>query len=99
MSERCLKIPPDGGKVRQPWLALGMSRATWYRHGKPSEKPPKRETQAGMAKRLGISVRTIQRAQAAYVARVVARARAYVAKGCSAEEAIRLAKADEAQSD
>jgi len=33
-----LKTPPDGGKVRRPWDALGMSRATWYRHGKPTEK-------------------------------------------------------------
>jgi transcriptional regulator with XRE-family HTH domain len=28
----------------KPWLTLGMSRATWYRHGKPTEKviKPKR---------------------------------------------------------
>jgi len=24
----------------QPWLALGMSRATWYRRGKPAPPPP-----------------------------------------------------------
>ena len=23
----------------QPWLALGMSRATWYRRGKPAPPP------------------------------------------------------------
>jgi hypothetical protein len=33
-----LKNPPDGAKVR-PWEAVGMSRASWYRHGKPTEKP------------------------------------------------------------
>jgi hypothetical protein len=33
--------PPSGGKVRQ-WEALGMSRATWYRCGKPTEKPKHR---------------------------------------------------------
>jgi len=34
-----LKDPPDGGKVRQkdqPWKALGISRATWYRQNKPT---------------------------------------------------------------
>lgn len=30
-----LKNPPDGGKVRHPWEAVGMSRATWYRRGRP----------------------------------------------------------------
>lgn len=34
-----LKNPPDGGEVRRPWEAIGMSRATWYRKGKPTEKP------------------------------------------------------------
>lgn len=24
----------------KPWEALGMSRATWYRHGKPTTKSP-----------------------------------------------------------
>jgi hypothetical protein len=24
-----------------PWAALGMSRATWYRHGKPTQQPTK----------------------------------------------------------
>lgn len=36
-----------------PWAAIGISRATWYRHGKPDTKP-QRMTQA--------RVRTIQRA-------------------------------------
>jgi hypothetical protein len=36
-SER-LTNPPNGGKLRQ-WEAIGMSRASWYRHGKPTEKP------------------------------------------------------------
>jgi hypothetical protein len=37
-----LENPPDGGKVRlpdaqaKPWEALGISRATWYRQGKPA---------------------------------------------------------------
>lgn len=26
----------------KPWEALGMSRASWYGHGKPTEKPPKK---------------------------------------------------------
>ena len=45
-----------------PWLALGLSRATWYRLGKPQTKPPGRTTQAQQADKLDISVRTIQRA-------------------------------------
>jgi response regulator of citrate/malate metabolism len=28
-----------------PWAAVGMSRATWYRHGKPTQQPTK-EAQA-----------------------------------------------------
>jgi len=28
-----------------PWQAVGMSRATWYRHGKPTQQPTK-ETQS-----------------------------------------------------
>ena len=61
-----LNIPPNGGTMRQtrpPWKRLGMSRTTWYRHGKPSKKPPKRQTQAMIAKKLGRSVRTVQRLQ------------------------------------
>ena len=26
-------------RQKQPWEAIGMSRATWYRRGKPTEKP------------------------------------------------------------
>ena len=54
-------------KMRQkdkPWEAIGMSRASWYRHGKPSEKPPKRprEGVADLARQLGFSsTRTYQR--------------------------------------
>lgn len=39
-----LKKPPAGGEVRQPdaktkpWEALGTSRATWYRLGKPEKE-------------------------------------------------------------
>jgi predicted DNA-binding transcriptional regulator AlpA len=42
------------------WELLGISRATWYRHGKP-DGLPNRTTQAEMATRYGWSVRTIQR--------------------------------------
>jgi hypothetical protein len=31
-----LKKSPNGDEVRRPWEELGMSRATWYRHGKPA---------------------------------------------------------------
>jgi hypothetical protein len=48
-------------QTSKPWETVGMSRASWYRHGKPTEKPPKRETQAEAIKRLGGSVRTLQR--------------------------------------
>jgi hypothetical protein len=37
----CPTNPPDRGKVRQKdksWEALGISRATWYRQGKPELK-------------------------------------------------------------
>jgi hypothetical protein len=44
----------------KPWEAIGMSRATWYRHGKPSEKP-KRITVADAARAAGVSTRTHQR--------------------------------------
>lgn len=45
-----------------PWVALGISRATWYRLGKPERKPPPRLTQAQNARDADISVRTLQRA-------------------------------------
>ena len=86
--------PPDGGKARQPWLALGRSRATWYRRGKPSEKPQPRLRQKDIAEILGVSVRTVQRDRAAERAKFIAKMRAYMAKGHSFEEAFRLANAD-----
>ena len=56
------KTLPDGSIVRQtPWDAAGMSRASWYRHGKP-EVRPKRQTRAELARSIGISVRTVYRA-------------------------------------
>ena len=39
---------------------IGMSRASWYRHGKPSEKP-KRSTNADEARKDSVSLRTYQR--------------------------------------
>ena len=44
----------------KPWAALGISRATWYRHGKPAEWH-KRSTQADEAKKGGLSLRTYER--------------------------------------
>jgi len=59
-----LTSAPDGGKVRQ-WEALGMSRASWYRHGKPTEKPMRRGqgpfSQRKMAAGNHVSLRTQQR--------------------------------------
>jgi hypothetical protein len=45
------------------WEALGMSRATWYRHSKPSKKPKHKMTQAEIAKAAHISLRGFQRAR------------------------------------
>lgn len=36
------------------WAKIGVSRATWYRRGKPTEKPRKKTT-AEAAKFLGVS--------------------------------------------
>jgi uncharacterized protein YoaH (UPF0181 family) len=89
--------PPSGGKVRQPWLALGMSRATWYRLGKPSEKP-QRVTQKNLAKIMGASVRTIQRDAAQMREedrkKRVARVHEYMAQGYSQDEACELTAAE-----
>jgi hypothetical protein len=41
-------------------VALGISRATWYRHGKPAEWH-KLATQADEAKKGNLSLRTYQR--------------------------------------
>jgi hypothetical protein len=46
--------------MKQPWAKIGMSRATWYRHGKPATKPRK-VTQAQIAATMKVSVRTMQR--------------------------------------
>jgi hypothetical protein len=51
---------PRRKRKPKPWEAIGMSRATWYRHGKPTEKP-RRITVADEARRAGLSVRTHQR--------------------------------------
>jgi hypothetical protein len=40
-----------------------MSRATWYRHGKPATKPPARVTQPEAARLMEVSVRSAQRAR------------------------------------
>src|SRR6516162_3535779 len=55
-----LKNPPDGGKVR-PWEAMGMSRATWYRRGKPTHDFREFMSQRGYAERNCSSTRSAQR--------------------------------------
>jgi hypothetical protein len=57
-----------GGMMRwsdrstRPWDEVGISRATWYRHGKPTEKPRKPKTVPEIAVRVGASsTRTYQR--------------------------------------
>jgi hypothetical protein len=45
----------------KPWEAIGMSRASWYRHGKPTEKPRKPNTAADEARLGRVSVRTYHR--------------------------------------
>src|SRR6516164_1358607 len=63
MSSKRLTNPPGGGKLRQ-WEVLGMSRASWYRHGKPTENlGPLREffRQRTEAQHDKISIRTVQR--------------------------------------
>ena len=49
-------------ETEAPWLALGISRATWYRLGKPDRKP-RRMTQAQIANQTGVSLRSFQRAR------------------------------------
>jgi hypothetical protein len=45
-----------GGMPRQAsWEKIGVSRATWYRHGKPAEKPRKGKTVPEIAKEIGVS--------------------------------------------
>jgi hypothetical protein len=43
-----------------------MSRATWYRHGKPATKPPRRKTQMDGVSFCGTSLRTFQRFERIY---------------------------------
>ena len=50
-----------GQNARQPWLALGISRATWYRLGKPTTKPEQPMAQALLARAQGVSLRSFQR--------------------------------------
>ena len=78
--ERSLTKAPSGGDVRQ-WEALGMSRATWYRRGKPTTKPQRALTQRAMAESLGVSLRTIQRDDAIIKRKVVADIREARAEG------------------
>lgn len=53
---------PPAMERAKPWAAAGMSRASWYRHGKPVARPM-RATMEGRAKEAGASVRTLYRAQ------------------------------------
>jgi len=62
--DRSLTELPHGTIMRQdaPWTAIGMSRASWYRHGKPAAKPTRRKTNAELAREIHVSVRTLYRA-------------------------------------
>jgi hypothetical protein len=53
-------VVPEKRQLAQPWERVGMSRTSWYRHGKP-KRPIARVTQAMAARAAGVSVRTIQR--------------------------------------
>jgi hypothetical protein len=59
-SEINLTNPPNG-EAGPPWETIGMSRATWYRRGKPTTRPTPRITQAQAAKTMNVSLRTVQR--------------------------------------
>jgi hypothetical protein len=51
-------------KASQPWLALGMSRAKWYRLGKPQTKPERPMTQPLRARLMNVSLRcSLQRGE------------------------------------
>ena len=90
-----------GGKLR-PWEAIGMSRASWYRHGKPTTKSKPKETQKDLSEILGCSVRTVQRdlAEAREKQRKeqrqknVARVREYMAQGYTQDEACSMRAAE-----
>jgi hypothetical protein len=47
---------------KTPWERIGVSRATWYRHGKPTVKPI-RITLEQTAKAMNVSLRSAQRAR------------------------------------
>jgi len=98
------KKPPDdttgdanGGKLGRPWLAIGMSRSSWYRAGKPTTKP-ERLTQKDIAKITGWSLRTTQRDLAKQREeereKRVARVHEYMAQGHSQDEACKLTAAE-----
>ena len=82
----------------KPWEAIGMSWASWYRHGKPTTKPEPKLTQKDVSKILGCSVRTVQRDLAEEREKQrqknVARVREYMAQGYSQDEACRLVAAE-----
>ena len=50
----------------KPWEQVGMSRANWYRHSKPTAKPVRRPTVAEQAAFVKISLRTYQRCRRAF---------------------------------
>jgi predicted DNA-binding transcriptional regulator AlpA len=61
-SDLSLTNPPKGPIGPQPpWQAIGMSRASWYRHGKPETKPHKRITEKEAAAIMDVPLRTLQR--------------------------------------
>jgi hypothetical protein len=70
-----------------------MSRASWYRHGKPETKPQK-VLQATIARLLHVSVRTIQRGAAERRQELVAKVRAYMAQGHKFDEVGRMTEAE-----
>ena len=92
-----LTKPPSGGHLRQ-WEALGMSRASWYRSGKPTKKPEPKLTQKDVSEICGCSLRTVQRDAAEEREKQrqknVARAREYMAQGYSQDEACELTAAE-----
>ena len=47
--------------IDKPWESIGISRATWYRHGKPTKKAKPRQTVDAAAKAMGDTKRTYQR--------------------------------------
>jgi uncharacterized protein YoaH (UPF0181 family) len=92
-----LTKPPGGGHLRQ-WEALGLSRASWYRRGKPTKKPESKTTQKDIAEILGVSLRTVQRDLAKgrekQRQKNIARVREYMAQGYSQDEACELTAAE-----